>query len=470
MYKMRLLALLLVTVTHTHANYPALQAVLSQNGLRKVSHWMTDWLQSKLSTIKLPDVRGDVDIKIGTIHYLLYDMSVQRCDLPEPSVAFSEGTGVALQVDGLSIAINGLWKTHFGLIHDSGWFSLAVYNVNLSAVLELDNNDGCLSILTPVCSADVGYVQANFHGGGSFFFQPFVEMFSSKITDKIREKICPAFKKGIEDVDGHLAAMSDAINMDPYVFMNISLTDSPIVMDSALRLNITGEFYSKNFSSEPPFSPSPFQLPWQNKYMLSVGMSEFCINSASYAYLKSGVLKILIKDDMIPKTFPLHLNTSQFGFLIPQLPKLYPNLTMQTLLYASETPLFSFTETAANFHLLSAAKFTAIKSDAEVPLFRLDMDCSFSAKAYIDKQLLKGFLVMKNLTVTLGSSDIGDFSITPIKNTLTLALTKVVLPKVNAQLKDGLPLPFVKGFILRNSVMNIENGFVTIGTDIDLLH
>ncbi|KAK1786866.1 hypothetical protein P4O66_017253 [Electrophorus voltai] len=470
MDKMQLIALLLVTVTHTHANYSAMQAVLSQKGLQKVSHWLTDWLQSKLSTIKLPEVRGDVDIKIGKVHYFLHDMSIQRCDLPEPSVAFSEGTGISLQVDGLSIAIQGRWDTYFGIIHDSGWFNLVVYTINLNTVLQLGSDNGHLSISTAVCSADVGSVQVHFHGGASFIFQPFVTMFSWKIRDGIHEKICAAFEQRIEAIDGYLAAMPDAINMDPYVFMNISLTDSPIVMYSALGLNVTGEFYSINFPSEPPFSPNRFQMPWQNNYMLSVGTSEFCINSAAYAYHKSGVLYILIKDDMIPKTYPFHLNTNQFGILIPQLPKFYPNLTMKVLLYASDPPFFSFTEKAINIHLFAAAKFFAIKADTEVPLFRLDMECSFSTKASIDKQLLKGVLQMKNLTMTLGATEIGDFPIAPIKNVVTFALTKKVLPKVNAQLKDGLPLPVVKDFTLKNSVMTIENGFLTIGTDFDLLH
>lgn len=60
-----------------------------------------------------------------------------------------------------------------------------------------------------------------------------------------------------------------------------------------------GEFYSAVSPSEPPFSPHYFKLPWQADYMLSVGMSDFCVNSATYAYLKSGVLSINITDGMV---------------------------------------------------------------------------------------------------------------------------------------------------------------------------
>ncbi|XP_060787686.1 bactericidal permeability-increasing protein [Neoarius graeffei] len=458
---------LLMAVTQTHADYPALQAVLSQKGLQKASHWATDWLQNELSKIKLPEVRGSVDIFLGSVYYVLYDMTIARCDLPEPSVAFSEGTGVSLKVNGLSLAITGHWNTEFGLIHDGGWFDLAIYTINLNTLLEFESTEEHLSIYTVTCYADVEGIQLNFHGGGSFIFQPFVESFSGKIKDMIQEKICPGFEKGIENIDKALAA-SDTIRLDPYVYLNVSLTDPPIVFDNGFELNVKGEFYSISSPSEPPFSPNHFNLPWQADYMLSVGMSEFCVNSAAFAYHSSGVLNITINDGMIPKVSPIHLNTSQFGILIPQLPKLYPDMEMEVVLYASDTPLISFSQTVINVNLSAAAKFYALKTDTDlIALFRLDMQYSFNAKVHIEHQLLKGVLEMKNLTILLGSSEIGKFDIAPIERMVKLAMSTFVLPKLNAQLQNGLPLPRVKGFSMINSVMSIENGFLFVVTDVN---
>ncbi|KAG9270191.1 bactericidal permeability-increasing protein-like [Astyanax mexicanus] len=467
MVKMWLIGLVLMNIMNTHAEYSALQAVLSQKGLEKVAHWSTDWLQNELSSIELPEVRGGVNIGIGTVHYVLHDMSIQRCDLPEPSVAFSEGTGVSLQVSGLSIAISGHWNTQFGVIHDSGWFEIAVYTVNLNTVLQLGSDEERLSISTIMCSADVGSVQVNFHGGASFIFQPFVDIFSGQIANEIRVQICPALEKGIDVLERHLAAVPVALKVDPYVFMNISLTDSPLVEDSGLGLNVTGEFYSISSPSEPPFSPDYFDLTWQENFMMSLGASEFCVNSAAYAYHTAGALQIRITEDMIPKASPFHLNTSAFGSLIPQLPKQYPDMPMELQLYTSETPLISFSKTVTSVRLLASVKAFAVKPDSgTVPLFRLDIESSFSAKAYIEKVLVKGALEMKNLTVTLGATEIGQFSITPIERALTLGMKAFVLPKVNAQLSEGIQLPFVKGFGLKNAVMAIEDGFVAVAADI----
>ncbi|KAF5907210.1 bactericidal permeability-increasing protein-like isoform X2, partial [Clarias magur] len=447
---------LFISISRTHAEYPALQAVLSQKGLQKVSHWMTDWLKNELSTITLPEFRGSVDIFVGTVYYNLHDMTVLRCDLPEPSVAFSEGTGLSLQVNGLSIAITGRWNTDFGIIHDGGTFEIAIFTINLNTMLGFQKTGEHLSISTVMCSADVGDIDLHFHGGASFIFQLFVKYFSGEIKNMIQERICPEFTKGIETIDTDLAA-ADAIKVDPYVYLNVSLTDVPVVFDNGLELNVKGEFYSLSSPSEPPFSPNQFDLPWEADYMLSVGVSEFCVNSAAYAYFKSGLLHITITNDMIPKVSPLHLNTSQFGILIPQLPKMYPNMEMEVVLYASDIPLVSFNQTL-NFNLPTAAKFYALKTRNDlIPLFSLDMLFSLNAKVIIDRQLLKGVLEMKNLTIKLGSTEIGQFDIAPIERMVTVAMRTFVLPKMNAQLQEGLPLPLLKGFSLTNSVMTIEN-------------
>ncbi|KAK3540642.1 hypothetical protein QTP70_034462 [Hemibagrus guttatus] len=448
----------LMGITQTHAENPALQSVLSQKGLQKVSHWATDWLQGDLSTIMLPEVKGSVSIFLGTIYYSLHDMTIVRCDLPEPAVSFSEGTGLSLQLQGLSIAITGKWNTDFGIIHDGGWFDLAVYTINLNALLEFQSTEEHFSITTAMCNADVGHVQINFHGGAS--------QVSHNDILLLFIQICPQFQKGIENIDKYLAA-NDVIQVDSYVYLNLSLTDSPVVFDNGFKLNVKGEFYSVKSPSEPPFSPHYFKLPWQEDYMLSVGVSEFCINSAAYAYLKSGVLSINITDGMIPKTSPIHLNTSQFGSLVPQLPKKYPNMEMEVVLYATDTPLISFNQTVINVELSAAAKFSAIKSPTHlIPLFSLDMQYSFCAKVYTDGQLLKGALEMKNLTMQLGSTEIDKFDIAPFENLMKTVMNSFVLPKINAQLKEGLPLPSVKGFSLNKSMMTIENGFLFLAADI----
>ncbi|CAM4608189.1 unnamed protein product [Leuciscus chuanchicus] len=356
-----------------------------------VSQMLSVQIQSKLKSTEISEYRGKRDIKIGTVHYVLSNMRVVECSMPDPSLVFVEGTGVSVEVSQLTLAITGKWATQFGIIHANlpGSFDLAVYNIHIYTLLQLADDAGRLSITTVQCSANVGDVNIQFHGGARFFFKPFVSGFSGQISDMIREKICPAIQQAINGSEETLQEIPVNITVDQYISLSIPLTSSPAVTHQSFELDIKGEFYSRSSPSEPPFSASVFDVPYAENYMLSVAASEFLVNSAAYAFLSSGALQINITDDMLRT--------------------LYPNMEMQVLLYASETPLFSFSSGVIDIHVPAAAKFSAVKPDGTlVPLFRLDVDGSFSGSARID-QNLTGAFQLKNLTLTLGSSEIGDF-------------------------------------------------------------
>ncbi|XP_067266161.1 bactericidal permeability-increasing protein-like [Chanodichthys erythropterus] len=464
---MQLVIYFLMILTYTHADYPALKTLLSEKGLGGVSQMMSVRIQSELKRTAIPEVRGGVDIKIGTVKYVLSNMHVRQCRMPDPSLVFVQGTGVSVKVSQLSLSITGSWATQFGIIHDHGSFDLAVYNIKIYTLLQLGDDAGHLSITTVSCSADIGGVNIQFHGGASIFFKPFVSSFRGIISDKIRKQICPAIQKAINELERHLQETPVNVPVGQYIYLSIPLTSSPAVTDQSFELDIKGEFYSRSSPSEPPFSANVFDVQYAENSMLSLAASEFLVNSAAYAFLRSGVLQINIRDDMIPKSFPIHLNTSQFGAFIPQLRTLYPNMEMQVLLYASETPLFSFSSGVIDVHVPAAAKFSAVKPDGTlVPLFTLDVDCSFSGSALIDKENLTGALEMKNLTLTIGSSEIGDFKTDSFQRVLVMAVKMFVLPKLNAALKIGFRLPKLQGFSLINSQLLIKNGFVVIFTDV----
>lgn len=50
---------------------------------------------------------------------------------------------------------------------------------------------------------------------------------------------------------------------------------------------------------EPPFEAQRFTMTEQSEYMLSVGLSEYTLNTASYGYYSAGFLQVLINDSMV---------------------------------------------------------------------------------------------------------------------------------------------------------------------------
>lgn len=68
---------------------------------------------------------------------------------------------------------------------------------------------------------------------------------------------------------------------------------------SFASLQLKGEFYSTKTHEEPPYKAQPFTMPDEPSYMLSMGMSDFTLNSASYGYYSDNLLQLLVNDSMV---------------------------------------------------------------------------------------------------------------------------------------------------------------------------
>ncbi|XP_067300858.1 bactericidal permeability-increasing protein-like [Pseudorasbora parva] len=407
---MQLVIYFLMILSCTYADYPALKAVLTEKGLRGVSEMMSVRIPSELMSAEIPEFRGVEDTGMGTVKSVISNIRVKHCSMSRPRIEFLKGTGLYVEVSQFTIVIGGNWAAEYSIFGVGGSFEVSVYDIKISTNLKLGEDAGRLSITTLSCSDDVGIVNIHFYGT-SFFAQPFVNGYRGKIADMIRGQICPTIERAFSELKRNQHKISVDIPLDQYIYLSVPLTSSPAITDQRCELEIKGEFYSRSSPSQPPFSSSKFKVQYADNYMLSVAASEFFINSAAYAYLRSGALQINIRDDMIPKSSPIHLNTTQFGVHIPQLRTLYPDMEMQVLLYASETPLFSFSSGVIDVHVLAAAKFSAVKPDGTLqPLFTLNLDVIFNGSVQIDKHLTGAFN-MKDFKLILGSSEIGDFKV-----------------------------------------------------------
>lgn len=454
-------------ISCTTGENPAFQVTLNNKGLQYVKHVGAGWIQDRLDLITLPDISSEV---LG-IHYTLSGIKIKKCDFPEPSVAFYQNaTGLKSSVTGLSVAVNGSWATRFGIIHDSGMFDLAVFNVDVTSVVKLGKDpNGRLSVTYVSCDARVGAVQMHFYGGASWIFKPFLKYFKPHVLAAIQSHICPNVEEFTVKVESHLQALNVSFFVDPFTGLNLSLTDSPVTDSTSLNLPLKGEFYSIRTHKEPPFVARPFTLPKQTNYMLSMGLSDFTVNSASYAYYSDGQFTAFIDDHMIPPACPVRLNTSSMGPYIPQLPQRFPNLLMRLQVYARDLPLFSFQPGVVKLTIPLAIKAFAIEPNTTLtPLFKLHVVANVSGKMWICDGRLKGSVMMDDFTLTLAGSEIGSFKTAPLEKLLKNGLT-MALPKINKVLGQGVVLPRMKNAQLVKSDLMMEQGFIVVASDFVIL-
>ncbi|AWP09446.1 Bactericidal permeability-increasing protein [Scophthalmus maximus] len=454
-----------------HGENPAIQVILTNKGLQYGKHAGTDWIQKMLEHVTLPDISGKVNVGFWcSIHYTLTNTSIEKCDLPEPSADFyPDATGLKTSMSGLSVALSGQWMTHFGIIHDKGSFDMAILGVDVTSVVELGKDaDGHLSVSSANCVAQVGDVDVRFHGGASWIFKRFVKHFKKRISKEIENRICPNVEELIASVEYHLQAMNVSFEVDPAMAMNLSLSTSPTIDVSSLNLGLKGEFFSEKTRADPPFEAQPFTMPEQQAFMLSVGLSEFTLNSASYVYYSYGVFQRFIDDSMIPPGFPLHLNTSLMGPYVPQLPKMFPGLLMDLHVYARDTPMFSFQPGAVKLGIQGAVKAFAIQPNGtQTPLFQLNIDLTLSSKVWIADGKVKGSVSTDNFTLTLAGSEVGSFGTDALEN-IARKVVEMGLEILNKRLGRGLVLPRLKRAQLVNSVLKVQEGFIALFSDADV--
>ncbi|XP_029012184.1 bactericidal permeability-increasing protein-like [Betta splendens] len=463
----------LMLLSCTRGENPAIQFTLTDKGLYYAKHKGADWIQEKLEDVTLPDVSGEVSMGLlGSIDYTLSDMTVTKCDLPEPSVEFyPDATGLKTSISDLSVALTGSWSTHYHSIHDGGSFDMAVFQVDVTSVVKLGkDSDGRLSVTSVSCDAEVGDVAMQFHGGASWIFQPFVKHFKGRIGSKIQAQICPSVEEEIVQLEQHLQAMNVSFDLNPVVMLDLPLTGLPVITASSLTLGLKGEFYSIRTHTEPPFKAQPFTLPEQQDYMLSLGLSEFTLNSASFGYYTAGVLQTTIDDSMIPSYCPVRLNTTSMGHYIPQLPKMFPGLLMSLKVYAQDVPAFSFQPDVVRLGVQAGVKAFAIqKNGTQTPLFTLILDSKFSGKVWTSDARLKGSVKMDNFTLRLKATEIGSFSTADLENLVLNGIQKVGIPVLNEKLAKGVILPRMKQVQLVNTVLKVEKGFVAMSSDTEVL-
>ncbi|XP_066558241.1 bactericidal permeability-increasing protein isoform X2 [Amia ocellicauda] len=394
-------------------------------------------------------------------------MRITKFNLPEPSAEFTEGQGIMAAMSGLNVQVHGNWNTHYTFIRDSGTFDVALYGMHVSLLLSPGTDDtGHLSLSSQQCVSGLNDVDVHFYGGASFIFSLFLGSIKGRIMSEVQQKLCPMVNDAVGGFDTVLQNMKVSVQINPNILVEVPLLSTPIVGDSDMELSLKGEFYSVRTHAEPPFPAGQFSLPPDSSRMLSLGVSEFCVNSAAFAYLSAGLLQVNITDNMLPKGSPLRLNTSSFGMFVPQLPKQFPDMLMLVQAFASQPPRASFLPDNVMVDMSVAAKFFAIQPDASLaPLFTLEMEASFKVHVFISEEKLKGSVALGNLTLSLTSTEVGPFQTKSLESVLKTGIQLLVLPKVNANLTAGIPLPTTPSVSLVNPVLKVNQGFMTIATD-----
>uniref|UniRef100_A0A4W3IZ73 Bactericidal permeability-increasing protein n=1 Tax=Callorhinchus milii TaxID=7868 RepID=A0A4W3IZ73_CALMI len=423
---------LLFLSSQTLCTNPALKVRVTQNALDYGRQVGMQVLQEELKKINIPDQRG----RARRLRYQISRIHIRTFNIARSTMAFSPGTGMKLSLDNVFIAVRGNWRMKYRFIRDSGSFHVSVNSLSVSELIRMSSDQtGRPAVKSAGCRANVGRVRIKLRGGASWLYNLFRRPLERRFRSLLNRQVC-------------LLTYIVTANIDRIAEIDYSLVNPPVVTRNFMDLDFKGEFYNIGRHQEPPFTAGPLSFPEQTNHMMYLAVSEFFFNSAAFVYHRAGALQINITDSMIPESFPIRLSTSTFGGFIPQLKELYPEMLMLMKIRSLKPPVLRMTPDSITIAVTGAADtFAILPNSSLAPLFVLNLDVSVSATPSLSGDKLTGSL--------------------EIKRCYLLFATKIaVLPKINALLAKGYPLPSLDRLSFVNPAIKVKEKFLMIATDI----
>uniref|UniRef100_A0A452SCN5 Bactericidal permeability-increasing protein n=1 Tax=Ursus americanus TaxID=9643 RepID=A0A452SCN5_URSAM len=263
-------------------------------------------------------------------------------------------------------------------------------------------------------------------------------------------QICQVVTSSVSSkLQSYLKTLRVTTKIDQVAGINYSLVAPLTATADSLDGQLKGEFYNVAQPSPAPFGPPALAFPPDHERMVYLGFSDYFFNTAGLVYQQAGVLHLTVMDDMIPKGSKFRLTTTFLGALIPQVAKMFPNMTVQLNIWASSPPHLTMLPTGLVFTpALETQAFAVLPNSSLAPLFVLHLvSCS---QAWVNGDL--SFLLPSHrLLLELKHSDVGPFSVS-------------LRPLV--RLQKGFPLPLPANVQLFNLVLQSHQNFLLFGADV----
>ncbi|XP_062361101.1 bactericidal permeability-increasing protein-like [Cinclus cinclus] len=456
------LALCLALTTATN---PGFVVRITQAGLDYANQQGMAILEKELAQLKLPDISG----KSGKVRYEVSRLRIPNFHLPHSKITPISNEGLQVSISNAFAELVGNWKVKFAFIRSSGSFNLKVENFSIKINLKLGSDTtGKPTISTSACSASISKVRVHFSGKFGWFYNLFHKTIESKLRKNLESKVCDNVAKSVHnELQKQVQTLPVTARIDGKTGIDYSLVAPPRATAQSLDVELKGEFYSLAHRSTVPFSPLPLAFPSDHDRMVYFGASSYFFNTAGIAYHKAGALVFEITDAMIPKETGFRLDTSLFSAFIPQLEEMYPNMPMKFRLSAPTAPFLTIGPGGISFQPVVDAQAYAILPDSSLaPLFLLSLTGNVSAVINVRSGRIVGSLDVGRIKLSLKDSAVGTFQVQSLQSLMNYGTSRVVLPRLNARLDEGFPLPLLDRIQLSNILVKFHQNFLLLGADV----
>ncbi|NXC00877.1 BPI protein, partial [Orthonyx spaldingii] len=454
----------------TTATNPGFVVRITQAGLDYAHQHGIAILEKELARLRLSDISGDSRVlHVGKVHYELSRLRLRDFHLPYSRITPISNVGLQVSISNAYAELDGDWRVKFLFIRDRGSFDLKVENVYIKISLRLGSDaTGKPTASTSDCSAHISEVRVLFSGKFGWLYNLFHSAIESRFRKILEDKVCDSVVESVHiELQKYLRTLPVTARIDAKTGIDYSLVAPPRATAQSLDADLKGEFYSLTSRSPVPFSPLPLAFPSDHDRMVYFGASSYFFNTAGIAYHKAGALVFEITEAMIPKDVGFSLNTSTFSAFIPQLEEMYPNMPMKFRLSTPTAPFLTIGPGGISLKPIVDAQAYAILPDSSLaPLFLLSLTGNVSAVINVRSGRIVGSLDVGRIRLSLKDSAVGTFQVRMMQSIMNILTSSTLLPRLNARLDEGFPLPLLDRIQLSNILMRFHQNFLLVGADV----
>ncbi|XP_065502071.1 bactericidal permeability-increasing protein-like isoform X2 [Caloenas nicobarica] len=448
----------------TSATNPGFVVRITQAGLDYAHQHGIAILEKELARLKLPDISGDFRF-LGKVYYWISNLDLRTFHLPHSRISLVPNVGLQVSISNAFAELNGNWRVN----RSSGSFNLKVENIYIRIDLRLgSDSSGKPTVDTSSCSTRISKVRVRFSGKLSLLYNLFRKAVESRLRKALEGKVCDEVAKAVRnELQPYARTLPVTARIDAVTGIDYALVAPPTATAHSLDVGLKGEFFSLATRSTVPFPPLPLHLPPDHDRMVYFGASSYFFNTAGFAYHSAGALVFEISDSTIPRGADFHLNTSTFSAFIPQLETKYPNLPMKFRLSTPSAPFLSIGPGGLSLQpVVDVQAYVILPDTSLAPLFLLSLTTNVSAVVDVRSGRITGSLTVGRIKLSLKQSDVGTFQVRTLQSIMNIVASKILLPRLNARLGQGFPLPLPDRIQLSNILVRFYQNFLLLGADV----
>ncbi|NXU88178.1 BPI protein, partial [Xiphorhynchus elegans] len=440
---------------------PGFVVRITQAGLDYAHQHGITILEKELAQLRLPDMSGDFRVlRVGKVRYELSRLRLRSFHLPYSRISPVPNVGLQVSISNAFAELDGDWRVKMLFVRDHGSFDLKVENVYIKISLRLGSDTtGKPTVSTSDCSTRISKVRVLFSGKFGWLYNLFHSAIESKFRKILEGKVCDSIAESVHnDLQTYTRTLPVTARIDARTGIDYSFVAPPYATAQSLDTGLKGEFYNLAHRSTVPFSPLPLSLPSDHDRMVYFGASNYFFNTAGFAYHEAGALVFEITNAMVFSPRSSVLCCCAHPLPVPmQLEQMYPDMPMKLRLSTPSAPFLNIGPEGISLRpVVDVQAYAILPNSSLAPLFLLSLVRNVSAVIDVRSGRIVGSLDVgryRGEQLLLGR---GRWGVRMLQSIMNIFASDILLPRLNARLEKGFPLPLPDRIRLSNTLVRFH--------------